>query len=195
MTNENAHTMTGSKETLSMHPKKFALWLFIGTVIMLFGAFTSAFIVMASERAIQDIQLPGALLYSTITILISSATMQMAYHYAKKDELSKIKTFLTLTLVLGLVFLGLQYLAWDELVLNNIYFTSNYVAGSFIYVFTGVHGLHIISALIFLAVVLAASFKMKIHSKSLNQIEMCVTYWHFLGALWLYLYIFLLLNF
>src|SRR5690606_37844740 len=112
-----------------------------------------------------------------------------------KDELSRMKVMLGVTLVLGAVFLVLQYYSWKSLVDSNIYFSSNYVAGSFIYVLTGFHGLHIVSALVFLLVVIRSATKLKIHSKSTDQIEMCTTYWHFLGALWLYLYIFLLLNF
>ena len=178
-----------------MNPKKFALWLFIGTVIMLFGSFTSAFIVMASEKAIQEIQLPGSLLTSTIIILVSSITMQLSLYFAKKDELRKITLFIAITLLLGTAFLVFQFQAWEELVLSNVTFVSNNPTGSFIYVFTGLHGLHIISALIFLMVVLIASVRLRIHSKKLSQIEMCVTYWHFLGILWVYLYIFLLVNF
>ncbi len=192
----SAHSISkGSQQTLSMNPKKFALWLFIGTVIMLFGGFTSAFIVMASEKAIQEIQMPTTLLISTIIILISSGTVQLSYFFAKRDELKKITLFVAITLALGIVFLAYQFLAWQELVQNNITFVSNNPTGSFIYVFTGIHGLHIVSALIFLIVVLISSIKLNIHSKKLNQLEMCVTYWHFLGILWLYLYVFLLANF
>lgn len=192
---EEAHIMTESNQPLSMNPKKFALWLFIGSVIMLFGAFSSAFIVSTSERISQVIQLPDLLLYSTIVIVISSATMHMAYLSAKKDEIERMRIALAATTILGFLFLGLQYLAWGNLVEQDVYFTSNFVAGSFIYVLTGVHGLHIISAILFLVFVIISAFRLKIHSKNLDQIEMCTTYWHFLGALWLYLYIFLLLNF
>ncbi len=192
---EDLQLMQESRTPLSMNPRKFALWLFIGTVVMLFGAFTSAFIVATSERAVQDVALPDVLLYSTIVIVLSSATMHYAYFSARKDELSRMKVMLGVTLVLGAVFLVLQYYSWKSLVDSNIYFSSNYVAGSFIYVLTGFHGLHIVSALVFLLVVIRSATKLKIHSKSTDQIEMCTTYWHFLGALWLYLYIFLLLNF
>src|SRR5690606_36270558 len=97
-----------------------------------------------------DVALPDVLLYSTIVIVLSSATMHYAYFSARKDELSRMKVMLGVTLVLGAVFLVLQYYSWKSLVDCNIYFSSNYVAGSFIYVRTGFHGLHIVSALVFL---------------------------------------------
>ena len=100
---------------------------------------------------------------------------------------------LILTAVTGFLFLGTQLMAWQQLVAVKAYWVGN-VAGSFIYVLTGAHGLHLISALIFVVVVIFAAFKYKVHSKRLVQLEMFVTYWHFLGGLWLYLYLFLTLN-
>jgi cytochrome c oxidase subunit 3 len=57
-----------------------------------------------------------------------------------------------------------------------------------------VHGLHIVSAVIFLLVVLNSAVRKRIHSGNMAQMEMCTTYWHFLGILWVYLFIFLLVN-
>ena len=71
--------------------------------------------------------------------------------------------------------------------------TSN-PAGSFVYVLTGLHVAHLISGIIFIFVVLVASFRFEIHSKNLVRMEMCVTYWHFLDFLWIYLFGFLMLN-
>ena len=93
----------------------------------------------------------------------------------------------------GFLFLTGQWMAWEQLVEVKAHWVGN-VAGSFIYVLTGMHGLHLISALIFVVIVIISAFRYKIHSKSLVQLEMFVTYWHFLGGLWLYLYLFLTLN-
>jgi len=79
---------------------------------------------------------------------------------------------------------------------NNVYFggSGSNPAGSFLYILTGVHGFHLITGLIFVAITLASSLKYKVHSKNLLRIQLCTTYWHFLGGLWLYLYIFLRIN-
>ena len=87
-----------------------------------------------------------------------------------------------------------QYLAFGELVALNQYFTGGNVSHSFIYVLTGAHGLHVVSGVVFLIIVFVSAFRYKVHSKNMNQIEMCATYWHFLGILWLYLFVFLMLN-
>jgi cytochrome c oxidase subunit 3 len=181
------------KKTLSMHPKKFAMWLFIGSVTMLFASLTSAYIVRQAEGNWLYFELPSIFYTTTILILLSSVTMQWAYWSARKDNLERVRVLVAVTLVLGLAFVIGQVMGWGDLVGQRVYFVGN-PAGSFLYVLTGLHGLHLVSAIIFLMVVLVAAFRYKIHSKSLAQLEMCTTYWHFLGGLWLYLFVFLLLD-
>jgi cytochrome c oxidase subunit III len=186
------------KKTLSMNPKKFAMWLFIASIIMLFAAWTSAYIVRRAEGNWVYFDLPNLFTYTTVMILLSSVTMQWAYFAAKKDNLEMVKIAVGTTAVLGVAFLVVAFLvgqfkAWGQLVSESIHWVGN-PSGSFVYVITGFHGLHIVSAVIFLLIVLNSTFKYKIHSKNMAQLEMCTTYWHFLGGLWLYLFVFLLLN-
>jgi cytochrome c oxidase subunit III len=186
-----------AKKPLGMHPKKFALWIFMVSVVMIFGAWTSAYIVRQAEGNWLVFDLPVLFWVNTGVILASSFTMHWAYLMAKRDNVEKAKLAISITLILGVTFLVGQWLAWGKLVENGVYFVnreSSGVSGSFLYVISGFHGLHIVSGLIFLLVVLVAVFKYKVHSKRLLQIEMCTTYWHFLGGLWLYLFVFLLLN-
>jgi cytochrome c oxidase subunit III len=180
------------KKVLSMNPKKFALWLFLGSVVMLFASLTSAYIVRQAEGNWVYFELPVIFTVSTIVILISSVTMQLSFWAAKKDEQGKLKNGLIATTVLGVAFLVLQFYGWVDLVNSHIHLVGN-PSGSFLYIITGLHGLHILSALIFLLMVLAASMKSRVHPGNLLKLEMCTTYWHFLGGLWLYLFVFLLL--
>jgi len=183
-------------EGSAVHPLKFSLWLIIISIIMMFGAFTSAYIVRRAEGNWLEYNLPDVLLINTVVIIASSIAMQLAYTAAKRNNLNQLKLMLLLTLGLGVAFLVGQWSAWAELVQNNIFFggaTSN-PAGSFLYVLTGVHGFHLITGLIFIVAVLMAAFKYQVHSKKMLRIELCTIYWHFLGVLWLYLYIFLQIN-
>lgn len=180
------------KKTLAMHPKKFAMWLFIGSVGMLFAALTSAYIVRQAEGNWLYFDLPQVFTTSTIVIVFSSITMQWAFWSARKDDLSMVKIMVTITTVLGLSFLVLQFEGWKALVSNQVYLVGN-PSGSFLYIISGLHGLHLISAVIYLLIVLVSTYRFRVHSKNLAQIEMCTTYWHFLGGLWLYLFVFLLL--
>jgi len=181
------------EQPLSMHPKKFALWLFIVTVVMIFAAFTSAHIVRQADGDWLIYDLPSMLWYTSGIIILSSVFMQWAYIAAKKDKLEQVKLALGITTILGILFLFGQLKAWEQMVDANVYFTGN-PAGSFLYIFTGIHALHLISGVIYLIYMLISSLRNKVHSENMLNMEMSSTWWHFLGGLWIYLFIFLLLN-
>lgn len=181
------------KKPLAMHPKKFGMWLFMASVAMLFASLTSAYIVRRAEGNWLYFELPDLFYTTTIIIVLSSITLHWAYWSAKKDNLERVKILVTVTTLLGIVFLVGQFIAWSDLVNQQVYFVGN-PSGSFIYVITGLHGAHLISAVVFLLIVLRSAYRFRIHSRRLAQLEMCLTYWHFLGGLWLYLFVFLILN-
>lgn len=186
-----------AKKQAGMDPRKFALWLFMVSVIMIFGALTSAYIVRQAEGNWLSFDLPDLFYVTTGAILMSSLTMHWAYFAVKKDNFEMAKVAISITAVLGLGFVVGQFLGWMQLVENGVHLVgrdASGVSGSFLYIISGLHGLHVISGVVVLMFALVAVFKMKVHSKSLSQIEMATTYWHFLDALWLYLFLFLILN-
>lgn len=183
-----------AKKPLAMNPKKFALWLFIVTVAMLFGAFTSAYIVKRADTGWAEITLPWHFTMNSWIIVLSSISLVFASRAAKQDKLELTKVLVSLTALLGLTFLAGQFLAFGELVNMNQHFTGGNVSHSFIYVITGVHAVHVIGGVVFLLITLVAAMKYQVHRKRMDLIEMCSTYWHFLGVLWLYLFMFLMLN-
>lgn len=182
-----------ANQPLAMNPKKFAMWLFCVSVVMVFGALTSAYIVRQAEGNWSEFDLPVLFWVNTVVILVSSVSLHWAYLAAKQDRLETLKIALIITTILGGSFLVGQFMGWVDLVNQRVYWVGN-PSGSFVYVLSGLHGLHIIGGVVYLLIVLKSTFQYKVHSKSLNQIEMCVTYWHFLGGLWLYLFVFLLLT-
>ena len=181
------------EQPISMHPKKFALWLFMVTVVMLFAAWTSAYIVRQAEGNWLEYDLPEIFYFTSGVVVLSSIVLQWAYYSAKKDNLANLRIGMVITVLLGITFLVGQWYSWVALVDREVFFVGN-PAGSFLYVITGMHALHLISGLIFLIIVLISSFRLKVHSQSMNTMEMATSYWHFLGGLWLYLFMFLLLN-
>lgn len=182
-----------SKKPLSMNPKKFGMWLFLVSVVMIFASLTSAYIVRRADGNWTHFELPTLFWLTSVIILLSSVTMQWSYLAAKKDNFSMMRLMITLTFVLGVAFLVGQFYGWKELVTERIFLVGN-PAGSFVYVITGLHWLHIVSALIYVLIVMVAVTRQKVHSGRLLSIELCATYWHFLGVLWLYLFVFLLLT-
>ena len=177
---------------LSVHPHKFALWLFLVSIMMIFASMTSAFIVKQGEGSWLDYNLPSMFWFTTVVIITSSGLLQWGYFAAKQDQLIKLRILLALTIVFGLVFLVGQWLSWSQLVSMDVYFVGN-PGGSFIYVLTGLHAFHLLSGIVFLIIVMISALKHKVHSRNMVRMEMCTTYWHFLGALWVYLFVFLVL--
>lgn len=189
------------EEVFAMNPKKFMMWLFIVSITMIFASMTSAYIFKQADARWLTFDLPEVLGYSSVIIALSSVFMQAAYFFAKKNDILKIKISLFITLLLGIAFLVMQWKGWVKLVEMGIYVGGVdktgqpvNVAGSFVYVLMGLHAFHLITGIIFLALVTWATFRYQVHSKSLVRIEMCTIYWHFLGGLWIYLYFFLVLN-
>jgi len=186
-----------SKNTdFSMHPQKFGLWLGIVSIVMMFAAFTSAYIVRQGEGNWLLFELPNALWYSTGIILLSDATMHWAYISSKRDKQLHLRIAVVLTAILGIAFLYAQVYAWGELVQAKVFFAGDQSnpSGSFLYVLTGLHALHLAGGLVFLAVLCVYTFLGRVHAQNMTKIEMCATYWHFVGGLWAYLFVFLLLN-
>jgi cytochrome c oxidase subunit 3 len=183
----------GAEQPIAMHPKKFSLWLFMVTVVMVFAGLTSAYIVRQSEGNWLEFDLPLVFYYTSGIIILSSISLHWAYLSAKKDNLMQLRIGMLITSFLGITFLVGQWYSFVALVDMDVYLVGN-PSGSFLYIFTGLHGLHLVSGVIFLIIVLISSFRYKVHSQSMVSMEMCVTYWHFLGGLWLYLFTFMLLN-
>lgn len=195
MKNKNL-LIDNAPQPMAMHPQKFALWLGIVSIVMMFAAFTSAYIVRQGAGNWLLFDLPKALQYTTVVLLLSSGTMHWAYLSAKADKQLQLRIAISITSLLGFVFLYGQVYAWGELVQAKVFFAGNQAnpAGSFLYVLTGLHAIHLVSGILFLGLITVWVFMGKVHSKNLTRIEMCATYWHFLDILWLYLFIFLLLN-
>ena len=173
---------------LRMNPNIFLVWVFMISISMIFVSLVSAYIVKKGEPGGFNVELPSMFYYSSFVVVLSSVFKQLAYYSAKKDNFKSLKTYLLLSFMGGLSFLFIQYLGWVNLVDGGVYFVGH-PDGSFIYILSGVHAIHLISGLIFIFVVYVFSIKIKIHSKNLNLIEMSTTYWHFLTFLWVYLFI------
>lgn len=176
---------------LSMHPKKFIVWLFIVSIVMMFAGWTSSYIVALADGAGQHVELPSLFTVTTVLLVLSSVSMHAAFISAKKDNISQVRLFTGLTFLLGIGFLAGQWMGFGQLVDNDVYFVNGSTIDSFTYVLPFMHGLHIIAGLILLTIVLVKAFRYKVHSKNMLSMEICTTFWHFLDVLWLYLFLFL----
>ncbi len=169
------------------------LWVGMISIVMLFAGLTSAVIVRKSDGVWLQFYMPTMFWVSTVVILLSSGTLFMALQSAKKAKFGAVKGFLGATLFLGLVFTWSQVEAWAQLTNGQVYFTGSQsnASGSFLYILTLVHLLHLFGGLIALGVTFFKSFKNAYEPKNLLGLQVCSIYWHFLDAIWLYLFLFL----
>ncbi len=209
--------MQGGNSSEMQKAKRSLVILGIISIVMLFAGLTSGYIVRQGEGKWVEFALPQTFIISTIIILLSSIPMQWALVSIRKDNRKNMSIGLILTALLGLGFVFTQYMAWSELFGQGIAFTGRIkdvstdytyipsgietaeqagdagnVAGSFLYVITGLHVLHLLAGIIALFVVFSRATSNKYSSANYNEVKMCTIYWHFLGGLWLYLFFFLL---
>ena len=180
-----------------VHPQKFVVWLLIVSVVMLFAALTSAYIVRRGEGADWiSHKLPVFFSYSTFVVLLSSITMYYSTVLYKKGDYSKASILISITTVLGLVFAGMQILGgYEWLVTEKIYFSgpSSTPRAQFVYLLALTHLMHIGLALGFLFILFIKSIKNIKKDSFAIWLSNSAVFWHFLGLLWLYLFIFLTL--
>lgn len=180
------------KEQYSMSPVKFMLWLFLVTVTMMFAGFTSAMVVRKGAGNWEFFNIPELFTASTIIIALSSVSMQWAYFAARKNNIPQNRTALWITIGLGIAFIVTQILGYYQLIEKNVFLIGN-PSGSFFYIISGMHALHVAGGIIFLLFTLISSYQYKVHSKNMLRINLCTTYWHFIGGLWIYLFVILTL--
>ncbi len=175
-----------------IHPHKFTLWVGIGSLLMMFAGLTSAYIVKRNQANWQTFDLPQLFWYSTAAIVLSSITIFLAEKAFKQREMSKYRSLLIATVILGVLFIVFQLLGFQQLWTKGITLQAN-VSYSFLYVIVGLHAAHVLGGLIALVVLFAKAFSKKTRSYNSVPVELVSTYWHFVDILWIYLLIFLLM--
>lgn len=174
--------------------KKFALYLGIASIIMMFAAFTSAYVVRKSAGNWLEFRLPDMFFLSTVLILVSSVTAHLAFKAYLKQAVVLYRRLVLATLLLGVGFIVLQYLGWLRLAEIGVALNGN-PSGSFIYVISGFHAAHVLGGLVAWMLTLRTALRpFKFTEKRQLRLELVNIYWHFVDALWVYLLLFFILQ-
>lgn len=180
-------------------------------IAMIFISFTSAYIVRQglptldprTNTLLHDwfpVPLPRLLLINTVVLLISSVTMELARRQAaRKVALAQLTSvpgvaaegkdgisWLALTVVLGLSFLTGQWMAWRELAASGFYVASS-PSSSFVYLLTGMHGVHLLGGVVALLIAGFASALRRTADSQFILVDVTGWYWHFMALLWVYI--------
>lgn len=152
-------------------------------VSMLFVALTSAYIVrMGASDDWRPLRMPGLVWVNTAVLLLSSLVLEKARQSLKNTGAAAVRRWVTLTLLLGAVFLAGQWEVWRLLAGQGIYLSSN-PHSSFFYTLTGLHGLHVLGGIAALLYIAVRARRQRLE----RWIDGAALYWHFMGGLWVYL--------
>jgi len=128
--------------------------------------------------------LPRVLYADTVVLLMSSGTLQLARRALATDHARAFRSWLYVTLGLGLAFLVGQWTAWRKLLAAGVYMTGNPSSALF-YVVTGAHALHLIGGLIALLYLTVRVREIRWGLRRHTMVEVTAIYWHFMDCLWL----------
>lgn len=175
-------------------PSSSAIWVGIAAICMSFAALTSALIVrQGASSDWRHLTLPPVLFFSTFVILVSSGTLEVARRHVaafmtgRAAHVESPRRWLYITLGLGLLFVASQYMAWVQLRSQGLYLATN-PNSSFFYLFTAIHALHVLGGL---AGLLRVIIKLSHSTLRRSTLDATAYYWHFMGVLWVYLFVLL----
>ena len=178
------------------------VWLGIAGSVLLFTVLLVTYIIRSSGPNWVDVKLPNVFLLSTVVMLLSSLTLHTANQAFHNERFPMYRTYIGITLVLGILFMLLQGWGWRQLILVGVQLEAN-PAGGFIYILSGLHLLHILIGIIFLLIAFAEALRRRqyvdafvysVNPPNQLKIRLITLYWHFVDVLWLGVFLFLLVH-
>ncbi|MGA0556324.1 cytochrome c oxidase subunit 3 [Larkinella sp. VNQ87] len=188
--------------TRRREPKRFMLWLCIAGSVLTFTVVLLAYMVRKGGGDWRAVSLPTVFLASTGVIVASSLTLHIANGAFRHERFMQYRLYLGTTLFLGALFVVLQVLGWEELMSRGVYLKTT-PSGSFLFLLSGLHLLHIVLGLVLLAIAFAEAlrripyveaFVYSVNPPNRLKISLFTLYWHFVDVLWLYIFCFLLYH-
>lgn len=174
------------------------LLIFLGTEVMFFAGLMSAFLILrAGSVAWPPPNQPRLPLFitglNTLVLLASAFTMQRALQALRGSTTKSLAAWLATTLALGLLFLAVQGFEWVRLVQFGLTFNSSIYGGTF-YTLIGAHAVHVLAAVIALALVVTRARRGYYSSENSRSLVLCRLYWFFVVGIWPVLYVLVYLN-
>ncbi len=175
-----------------IHPHKFTMWVAIGSILMMFAGLTSAYIVKRSQVNWLMIEIPIIFWFSTLTILSSSVTIHLSLKSLKEKRMVEYRRWMVVTAVLGVLFIISQIIGFVQFGKQDIRIVGagSNASYSFLFAISSLHGLHVLGGVIALLVIAIRAVSISKRNYSTLPLEITATYWHFVDALWIYLFIF-----
>jgi heme/copper-type cytochrome/quinol oxidase subunit 3 len=170
---------------------KLAMWMFLGSECLLFGGLVSTYMLYRGRHSenlgpdqLWDIPFTSA---SSFVLLMSSLTMVLAVSAVGRRDLRRTKIWLTVTALLGALFVAGQVYEFTTFYREGLGFTTSLFSSSF-YTLTGFHGVHVTVGIIMLMALVGMLQKDKIHGDKAETVELVGLYWHFVDIVWILIF-------
>lgn len=209
-----------SAQRRKIHPHKFALWIAMGSIAMMFAGLTSAYIVREAQGDWRYYKLPSVFWVSTVAILLSSLTMHLGLKAFKSRRMPRYRLLMTATLLLGLAFGACQAYGFywlyhhpQPLIMTGpssdtgvtefvekgdklapVVVSNSNPSEAFLFIIAGLHLVHIAGGIVALLIVFLLAYRKRVKIYNSTGLEVVAGYWHFVDVLWIYLFIFFLAN-
>lgn len=180
---------------------KLGMWVFLAGDAMSFGALLVGYGALRYGSA--DWPVPAKVLgvgltaFMTFLLICSSVTMVLALAAIQRGDRRGLRLFLSLTILSGLLFLGMQAYEWTHLIHRGLTLTGNpfgsALFGTTFFIITGFHGAHVTGGVIYLSCYLVQALLGRVHEGHANAIEIAALYWHFVDLVWILVFTFVYL--
>ena len=185
------HGDAGHATSTGLSNNKLAMWLFLGSECLLFGGLISTYMLYRGRHGsgpgpaqIFDIPLTSV---SSFILLMSSLTMVLAVNSAKRKDDRNTNVWLTITALLGALFVGGQVYEFTAFYHEGLGFTSSLFGSSF-YTLTGFHGVHVTIGIIMLLALVFMIQRNRITGDKAEVVELIGLYWHFVDVVWVVIF-------
>ena len=182
---EPVATSTGTTNT------KLAIWLFLSSDCLFFGAFISAYLLYRgrpqtgpSPSKVYSIPFTSV---SSFVLLMSSLTMVLALAAIMRGDYRRLRIWLLTTALLGSVFIGGQIFEFTEFARKGLHLDTN-LFGSTFFVLTGFHGAHVTVGIIWLLSLWGLATQGRLKSGDAEKVEIAGLYWHFVDVVWIVIF-------
>ena len=171
--------------------RKLAIWTFIGSECLFFASLISVYLVnkdksISGPTAADIFEIP-LVTFGTAVLLFSSFFVVLALNGAQRGDKKKLVMWLSLTVLCGLFFVGMQVYEFQHFYHKGLGFSTNVFASSF-YVLTGFHGTHVTLGVLWLSTLLVLAMRGKLPAHKALNLEMAALYWHFVDVVWIVIF-------
>jgi len=171
--------------------EKIAMWAFLGSECMLFGALIATFLLYKhravagpTPHSLYDIPFTSV---SSFVLLMSSLSMALGVAAIQRGDHRRLRVWLCTTALLGAVFIGGQIYEFTTFIRRGMTIKTNVTSGAF-YVLTGFHGVHVTLGIIMLLTLVNFSIRGKIPQAKSETVEIAGLYWHFVDIVWIIIF-------